>query len=147
VLSDTTITNVKVFGLTRTGLETTIYRTLDGFSNHYATDAVLIKNKHCIVRLFLHIKTHFWYFWLTCCQVGSVSYTVKLVHVVTGIKLSHIRKGHVFHVLSQNNHINWTFFYDVTFNKKSPILVPNVTSYYMFDYWFIYTTRDHDYKQ
>ena len=39
------------------------------------------------------------------------------------------------------------FFYDVTFNKKSPIHVPKVTSYYKFDYRFIYTTRDHDYKQ
>ena len=82
--------NSKVFGLTRPGLETTIYRTLDGYSNHYATDAVFIKNKHFIVRLFLHIKTHFWYFWWTCCQVGSVSYTVKhgihLNEVVTRIK-------------------------------------------------------------
>ena len=26
---------------------------------------------------FIHIENHIWYFWWTCCQVGSISYTIK----------------------------------------------------------------------
>ena len=38
-------TNFIVFGLTRPGLETTIYRTRDKHANHYATDAVHLSSK------------------------------------------------------------------------------------------------------
>ena len=41
ISGEATNTNVIVFGLTRTGLEPTIYRTRDDKANHYATDAVL----------------------------------------------------------------------------------------------------------
>ena len=37
------ITNFVVFGLTRPGLEPTIYRTRGDHANHYATDAVVYK--------------------------------------------------------------------------------------------------------
>jgi hypothetical protein len=37
---EATNTNFKVFGLTRLGLEPTIYRTWDEHTNHYTTDAV-----------------------------------------------------------------------------------------------------------
>ena len=42
---EATNTNFKVFGLTRPGLESTIYRTRGEHANHYATDAVSIKDK------------------------------------------------------------------------------------------------------
>jgi hypothetical protein len=41
ISGEATNTNFIVFGLTRTGLEPTIYRTRDDQANHYATDAVL----------------------------------------------------------------------------------------------------------
>jgi hypothetical protein len=37
---EATNTNFKVFGLTRPGLEPTIYRTRGKHGNHYATDAI-----------------------------------------------------------------------------------------------------------
>jgi hypothetical protein len=37
---EATNTNLNVFGLTRPGLEPTIYRTRGEHTNHYATDAV-----------------------------------------------------------------------------------------------------------
>ena len=40
---ETTNTNCKVFGLTRTGLEPTIYRTQGEHANHYTTDAVELR--------------------------------------------------------------------------------------------------------
>jgi hypothetical protein len=41
LLTEATNTNFIVFGLTRPGLEPTIYRTLCDHANHYATDAVI----------------------------------------------------------------------------------------------------------
>ena len=46
---EATNTNFIVFGLTRTGLESTIYRTRGDHANHYATDAVLLLNVMCLV--------------------------------------------------------------------------------------------------
>jgi hypothetical protein len=43
---DATNTNFIVFGLTRTGLELTIYRTQGEHANYYATDAVLSLLEH-----------------------------------------------------------------------------------------------------
>ena len=37
---DATITNLSVFGLTRSGLEPTIYRTRGEHTNHYTTDTI-----------------------------------------------------------------------------------------------------------
>ena len=39
---EATHTNFIVFGLTRSGLEPTMYHTLDEHTNHYNTDAVAI---------------------------------------------------------------------------------------------------------
>ena len=39
---EATNTNLIVFGLSRSGLEPTIYRTQDEHANHYTTDVVLI---------------------------------------------------------------------------------------------------------
>jgi hypothetical protein len=41
---EATNTNFKVFGLTRPGLEPTIYRTRGEHANHYTTDAVLVSS-------------------------------------------------------------------------------------------------------
>jgi hypothetical protein len=46
---EATNTNFIVFGLTRPGLESTIYRTRGEHANHYATDAVLLLNVMCLV--------------------------------------------------------------------------------------------------
>ena len=46
---EATNTNFKVFGLTRPGLEPTIYRTRGEHANHYATDVVYIYCKFCFV--------------------------------------------------------------------------------------------------
>ena len=42
---EATNTNFIVFGLTRPGLEPTLYRTRGEHANHYATDAVLLTRK------------------------------------------------------------------------------------------------------
>jgi hypothetical protein len=44
-----TNTNFIVFGLTRSGLESTIYRTRSENANHYTTDAVNINKAHAIM--------------------------------------------------------------------------------------------------
>jgi hypothetical protein len=43
LIGEATNTNFIVFGLTRPGLEHTIYRTRGEHANHYATDAVFTK--------------------------------------------------------------------------------------------------------
>jgi hypothetical protein len=45
LIGEATNTNFIVFGLTRPGLEPTIYRTPDEHNNHYATDAVVSEEK------------------------------------------------------------------------------------------------------
>ena len=56
---EATNTNFIVFGLTRPGLEITIYRTWDEHANHYATDALLIRYvpnfKNCIYHKYFHL--------------------------------------------------------------------------------------------
>ena len=48
--------NSKVFGLTRPGLETTIYRPLNGYVNHYAADSVLLRTDILLYVCFLDIE-------------------------------------------------------------------------------------------
>ena len=49
-------TNFKFFGLTRPGLETTIYCPLDGYFNHYATNSVLLRINIVLYVCFSHIE-------------------------------------------------------------------------------------------
>jgi len=48
IIGEATNTNFMFFGLTRLGLETTIYHTQDQQAKHYTTDALCIK--WCLVR-------------------------------------------------------------------------------------------------
>jgi hypothetical protein len=52
---EATNTNFIIFGLTRPGLEPTIYRTRGEHANHYATDAVLTQQT-IILCLNPHLK-------------------------------------------------------------------------------------------
>jgi hypothetical protein len=53
-----------------------------------------------------HIKNHIRSLWLSCCQVGSISYTFKPGHVVNGIEQSPVLKGHFVTVLQWKIHMN-----------------------------------------
>jgi hypothetical protein len=55
---EATNTNSLFFGLTRPGLESTIYRIRGEHANHYATDAVYVEN-HRYLSLQRKIYIHF----------------------------------------------------------------------------------------
>ena len=63
---EATYTNFLVCGLTQPGLEPTIYRTRGEHVNHYATDAVWISSKLCMLGYY-HMKIHI----LSLQQFGS----------------------------------------------------------------------------
>ena len=61
--SQATNTNCIVFGLTRAGLEPTIYRTRGQHANHYTSDAVDKNiNFQLIVNILVNKNSDFWYF-------------------------------------------------------------------------------------
>ena len=65
---EVTYTSFIVFGLTRPGLEPTIYRTRGEHANHYATDAVIfifVGKCKCLLHLAISIPLEI-YVTLTC---------------------------------------------------------------------------------
>ena len=58
LIGEATHTNCIVFGLTRSGLEPTIYRTREEHANHYTTETVYVSkmySKHTIIMYPLHV--------------------------------------------------------------------------------------------
>ena len=82
VSGEATNTNCIVFGLTRPGLEPTIYQTRGEHANHSITDAVLVYEEYsivCMVYLYRHVQ-----FLATFCNIiiNIIYIRRELVHVV-----------------------------------------------------------------
>ena len=88
ISGEATNTNFKVFGLTRLGLESTIYRTQDEHANHYTTDAVnskYITNQMKMCKLF--IISYFFACLVYFVIVSSLDVHIYRLHYTLGTHL------------------------------------------------------------
>jgi hypothetical protein len=97
---EATNTNFIVFGLTRSGLEPTIYHTRFEHANNYTTDTVI----YSVYKLGVYISkikktiNSFIILLIVPSQEREWLYTVKTAHVVTPIKQSPVLKDHLLRV-------------------------------------------------